>query len=77
VAGGSAVAGNILFIGNSFTYGEGSAVHFYRAASVTNLNGEGNGAGRSVVRRLPRNASGHRFIWTTNSRSSASVPGTR
>jgi hypothetical protein len=38
-----AAAGRILFIGNSFTYGQGSAVHFYRADSVTDLNGEGNG----------------------------------
>jgi hypothetical protein len=33
----------ILFIGNSFTYGLGSAVRFYRADTVTDLNDEGIG----------------------------------
>ena len=32
-----------LFIGNSFTYGYGSAVRFYRADTVTDLNNEGIG----------------------------------
>lgn len=32
-----------LFIGNSFTYGAGSSVKFYRANSVTDLNNEGIG----------------------------------
>ena len=34
---------SVLFVGNSFTYGGGSAVHFYRSDSVSDLNGEGNG----------------------------------
>jgi hypothetical protein len=34
---------SVLFIGNSFTYAAGSAVHFYRAATVTDLNDEGVG----------------------------------
>jgi len=34
---------SILFIGNSFTYGSGSAVRFYRAATVSDLNNEGIG----------------------------------
>ena len=34
---------SILFIGNSFTFGSGSAVKFYRAGSVTDLNSEGIG----------------------------------
>ena len=34
---------SILFIGNSFTFGAGSAVHFYRADTVTDLNHEGIG----------------------------------
>lgn len=34
---------SILFIGNSFTYGEGSAVHFYRGETVTDLNRQGIG----------------------------------
>ncbi|HEY8974318.1 MAG TPA: hypothetical protein VIN75_08875, partial [Burkholderiaceae bacterium] len=36
-------APSLLFIGNSFTYGQGSAVHYYRASTVTDLNGEGVG----------------------------------
>ncbi|HEY2679492.1 MAG TPA: SGNH/GDSL hydrolase family protein [Steroidobacteraceae bacterium] len=40
---GGAVAGSILFIGNSFTFGYGSAVRYYRADSVTDLNGGGQG----------------------------------
>ena len=36
-------AASILFIGNSFTYAQGSAVHYYRASTVTDLNGEGVG----------------------------------
>ncbi|HEX5045793.1 MAG TPA: PEP-CTERM sorting domain-containing protein [Gammaproteobacteria bacterium] len=34
---------SVLFIGNSFTYAAGSPVHFYRAATVTDLNDEGVG----------------------------------
>ena len=34
---------SILFVGNSFTFGSGSAVHFYRADTVTDLNSEGIG----------------------------------
>jgi hypothetical protein len=34
---------SVLFIGNSFLFGSGSAVRFYRAHSVTDLNGEGIG----------------------------------
>ncbi|MEZ5490730.1 MAG: PEP-CTERM sorting domain-containing protein [Gammaproteobacteria bacterium] len=34
---------SVLFIGNSFTYGFGSAARFYRADSVTDLNNEGIG----------------------------------
>ncbi len=33
----------VLFIGNSFDFGSGSAVRFYRAATVTDLNDEGIG----------------------------------
>jgi hypothetical protein len=39
----AAPATRILFIGNSFTFGAGSAVHFYRADTVTDLNHEGIG----------------------------------
>lgn len=40
---GAAQAESILFIGNSFTYGEGSAVKYWNAGTVTDLNNEGNG----------------------------------
>lgn len=46
IALGTTVAADgtsILFIGNSFTYGAGSAVRFHRADTVTDLNNEGNG----------------------------------
>ncbi len=35
--------GNVLFIGNSFLFGYGSDVLFYRAQTVTDLNGSGYG----------------------------------
>lgn len=38
-----AAAERVLFIGNSFTYGAGSAVRFYRNHTVTDLNNEGVG----------------------------------
>jgi hypothetical protein len=34
---------SLLFIGNSFTYGSGSAVRYYRSGTVTDLNDEGIG----------------------------------
>ena len=34
---------SVLFVGNSFTFGSGSAVRFYRAETVTDLNSEGIG----------------------------------
>lgn len=34
---------SVLFIGNSFTFGDKAAVHFYRANTVTDLNHEGIG----------------------------------
>jgi len=39
----AAVGTSLLFIGNSFTYGAGSPVMFYRANTVTDLNHEGIG----------------------------------
>lgn len=39
----AAFAADILFVGNSFTYGEGTPVMSYRANTVTDLNGEGVG----------------------------------
>jgi hypothetical protein len=43
LAAGSALAGSILFIGNSFTFGFGSPVRFYRPDTVTDLNSAGQG----------------------------------
>jgi hypothetical protein len=42
-ADGGAAPRSVLFIGNSFLFGSGSAVRFYRADTVTDLNGEGQG----------------------------------
>jgi hypothetical protein len=39
----SAAPISVLFIGNSFLFGSGSPVRFYRADTVTDLNNEGNG----------------------------------
>lgn len=36
-------APSVVFIGNSFMYGAGSPVRFYRPHTVTDLNGEGTG----------------------------------
>jgi hypothetical protein len=43
-------ATSLLFIGNSFTYGAGSPVHFYRADTVTDLNNEGIGGVPALVK---------------------------
>lgn len=43
-------APRLLFVGNSFLYGAGSAVRFYRADTVTDLNGEGVGAVPALVK---------------------------
>jgi hypothetical protein len=49
VATPRAVAERVLFIGNSFTYGAGSAVRFYRNHTVTDLNAEGVGGVPALV----------------------------
>ena len=41
--GAAQAATSLLFIGNSFTFGWGSPVQFYRAQTVTDLNGQGIG----------------------------------
>jgi hypothetical protein len=44
MTGSTLAAGkSVLFIGNSFLFGAGSAVKFYRAGTVTDLNNEGIG----------------------------------
>ena len=40
---GAQTGTSVLFIGNSFTFGAGSPVRFYRAETVTDLNNEGIG----------------------------------
>ena len=40
---GDAAVSSVLFIGNSFTFAAGSAVRFYRADTVADLNGQGQG----------------------------------
>jgi hypothetical protein len=40
---GKALAGSILFIGNSFTFAYGSPVRYYRPDTVTDLNAGGQG----------------------------------
>jgi hypothetical protein len=46
----TAASTSILFIGNSFTYGWGSPVRFYRAKTVTDLNDEGIGGVPALFR---------------------------
>lgn len=55
-AGGPVPAATILFVGNSFTYGANSAVHRYRADSVTDLNGEGIGGVPALFRTFAAQA---------------------
>ena len=43
---------SVLFIGNSFTFGSGSAVRFYRANTVTDLNNEGIGGVPALFKSL-------------------------
>jgi hypothetical protein len=46
----ASAATSLLFIGNSFTYGSGSPVRFYRPATVTDLNNEGIGGVPALVK---------------------------
>ena len=49
-------APSVLFIGNSFLFGAGSAVRFYRANTVTDLNGEGISGVPAVFNLFARQA---------------------
>lgn len=49
-------AQTILFIGNSFTYGYGSPVRFYRPQTVTDLNAEGIGGMPALFLSFTRQA---------------------
>jgi hypothetical protein len=52
-----AQSGNsVLFIGNSFTFGAGSAVRFYRADTVTDLNNEGIGGVPALFKSFTQQA---------------------
>ena len=49
-------APGLLFVGNSFLYGAGSAVRFYRADTVTDLNGGGVGGVPALVKSFYQQA---------------------
>ena len=49
-------ATSLLFIGNSFTYGAGSPVKFYRASTVTDLNNEGIGGVPALFKSFTQQA---------------------
>jgi hypothetical protein len=53
---GTAAGSTILFIGNSFLFGSGSAVRFYRADTVTDLNGEGIGGVPALFKSFTQQA---------------------
>src|SRR3954467_15423388 len=53
----TAAAGtSVLFIGNSFLFGSGSAVRFYRAGTVTDLNREGVGGVPALFKSFTQQA---------------------
>lgn len=49
-------ATSVLFVGNSFTYGAGSPVRFYRADTVSDLNREGQGGVPALFKSFTRQA---------------------
>ena len=53
---GSAAGHSVLFIGNSFLFGSGSAVRFYRADTVTDLNHEGIGGVPALFKSFTQQA---------------------
>jgi hypothetical protein len=57
VAAGNCWAGSLLFIGNSFTFAYGSPVRYYRADSVTDLNGTGQGGVPALFKSFTAQAS--------------------
>ena len=52
----AAAGTSVLFIGNSFTYGAGAAVRYYRADTVTDLNNEGIGGVPALVKSFTQQA---------------------
>jgi hypothetical protein len=53
---GIAAGQSVLFIGNSFLFGSGSAVRFYRADTVTDLNKEGIGGVPALFKSFTQQA---------------------
>lgn len=53
---GHAAGESVLFIGNSFTFGSGSAVRFYRNDTVTDLNNEGIGGVPALFKSFAQQA---------------------
>lgn len=53
---GYAAGESVLFIGNSFTFGSGSAVRFYRNHTVTDLNNEGVGGVPALFKSFTQQA---------------------
>src|SRR4029077_16667251 len=53
---GAAAGTSILFIGNSFLFGSGSAARFYRASTVTDLNDEGIGGVPALFKSFTQQA---------------------
>jgi hypothetical protein len=56
VVTGTAAGTSVLFIGNSFLFGSGSAVRFYRAGTVTDLNDEGVGGVPALFKSFTQQA---------------------
>ena len=56
ITGGAAAGTSVLFIGNSFLFGSGSAVRFYRADTVTDLNSEGIGGVPALFKSFTQQA---------------------
>jgi hypothetical protein len=57
LSGTATAAGtSVLFIGNSFLYGSGSPVRFYRADTVTDLNNEGIGGVPALFKSFTQQA---------------------
>jgi hypothetical protein len=52
----AAAAERVLFVGNSFTFGAGSAVRFYRNHTVDDLNDEGVGGVPALFKSFTRQA---------------------
>jgi hypothetical protein len=53
---GTAAGHSVLFVGNSFLFGYGTAVRYYRADSVTDLNNEGIGGVPALFKSFTQQA---------------------